>query len=67
MRPAHLVMPTDSVNGEKAASESVTVAGGKAKDSIQVVGVAQLLLDSVRTPIDPVGEADAKSEPEPVK
>jgi hypothetical protein len=35
-------MLTDSVNGKKN--------DGKAKESLQVVDVAQLLLDSVRTP-----------------
>ncbi|MGD3105499.1 (Fe-S)-binding protein [Streptomyces sp. YGL11-2] len=60
--PFCLVMLTDSVNGKKN--------DGKAKESIQVVDVAQLLLDSVRTPIDPPSD-DAESadapEPEPVK
>ncbi|WP_151476847.1 (Fe-S)-binding protein [Streptomyces albicerus] len=59
--PFCLVMLTDSVNGKKN--------DGKAKESIQVVDVAQLLLDSVRTPVDPAGEAEAQStpKPEPVK
>ncbi|MGR6971723.1 (Fe-S)-binding protein [Streptomyces cynarae] len=61
--PFCLVMLTDSVNGKKN--------DGKAKESIQVVDVAQLLLDSVKTPVDepPAGQADAESapEPEPVK
>jgi Fe-S oxidoreductase len=61
--PFCLVMLTDSVNGKKN--------DGKAKESIQVVDVAQLLLDSVRTPVDepPAGEATSESapEPEPVK
>ncbi|MFI7385125.1 (Fe-S)-binding protein [Streptomyces sp. NPDC049813] len=61
--PFCLVMLTDSVNGKKN--------DGKAKESVQVVDVAQLLLDSVKTPSDPppAGEpepADAP-EPEPVK
>jgi Fe-S oxidoreductase len=58
--PFCLVMLTDSVNGKKN--------DGQAKESIQVVDVAQLLLDSVRTPVDdepPAGEAEAESEPEP--
>jgi Fe-S oxidoreductase len=55
--PFCLVMLTDSVNGRKNE--------GKAKESIQVVDVAQLLLDSVRTPVDPAGEAETESEPEP--
>ncbi|WP_328439492.1 (Fe-S)-binding protein [Streptomyces sp. NBC_00444] len=59
--PFCLVMLTDSVNGKKN--------DGKAKESIQVVDVAQLLLDSVKTPVDPEDSADAEStsEPEPVK
>jgi Fe-S oxidoreductase len=55
--PFCLVMLTDSVNGKKNE--------GKAKESVQVVDVAQLLLDSVRTPVDPAGAAEAESEPEP--
>ncbi|WP_189880242.1 heterodisulfide reductase-related iron-sulfur binding cluster, partial [Streptomyces viridiviolaceus] len=47
--PFCLVMLTDSINGKKAASDSGFAAGGKAKESIQVVDVAQLLLDSVKT------------------
>jgi Fe-S oxidoreductase len=43
--PFCLVMLTDSVNGRKAAAE-----GGAVKEGLQVVDVAQLLLDSVRTP-----------------
>jgi Fe-S oxidoreductase len=59
--PFCLVMLTDSVNGKKNE--------GKAKESIQVVDVAQLLLDSVKTPVDPAGtaEQDHEPEPEPVK
>ncbi|WP_210579819.1 (Fe-S)-binding protein [Streptomyces sp. GESEQ-4] len=59
--PFCLVMLTDSVNGKKN--------DGKAKESIQVVDVAQLLLDSVKTPVDPADSAGAEStsEPEPVK
>ncbi|WP_189317470.1 hypothetical protein, partial [Streptomyces brasiliensis] len=55
--PFCLVMLTDSVNGKKNE--------GTAKESIQVVDVAQLLLDSVKTPVDPAGEAETQSEPEP--
>ncbi|MFD8394892.1 (Fe-S)-binding protein [Streptomyces sp. NPDC059680] len=55
--PFCLVMLTDSVNGKKNE--------GKAKESIQVVDVAQLLLDSVRTPVDPAGETESETEPEP--
>ncbi|MFB7494704.1 (Fe-S)-binding protein [Streptomyces sp. NPDC056161] len=55
--PFCLVMLTDSVNGKKN--------DGTAKESIQVVDVAQLLLDSVKTPVDPAGTAEPESEPEP--
>jgi Fe-S oxidoreductase len=58
--PFCLVMHTDSVNGKKN--------DGKAKESIQVVDVAQLLLDSVRTPADdepPAGESESENAPEP--
>ncbi|MCN9241862.1 (Fe-S)-binding protein [Streptomyces sp. RY43-2] len=55
--PFCLVMLTDSVNGKKN--------DGKAKESIQVVDVAQLLLDSVRTPADPSDDEQTSSEPEP--
>jgi Fe-S oxidoreductase len=48
--PFCLVMLSDSVNGKKG--------DGSAKESLQVVDVAQLLLDSVRTP----GEPDGPSE-----
>ncbi|MGW8331302.1 (Fe-S)-binding protein [Streptomyces sp. NPDC055897] len=67
--PFCLVMLTDSVNGKKAASESGSATGVKAKETLQVVDVAQLLLDSVKTPADPAGAAEAESapEPEPVK
>ncbi|MFD1660318.1 (Fe-S)-binding protein [Streptomyces caeni] len=59
--PFCLVMLTDSVNGKKN--------DGQAKESIQVVDVAQLLLDSVKTPGDPAGseEPEDAPEPEPVK
>ncbi|MEV5436590.1 (Fe-S)-binding protein [Streptomyces sp. NPDC052682] len=65
--PFCLVMLTDSVNGKKN--------DGKAKESIQVVDVAQLLLDSVKTPAaqdedePPAGSAESQDapEPEPVK
>ncbi|MER5915228.1 (Fe-S)-binding protein [Streptomyces sp. NPDC001982] len=55
--PFCLVMLTDSVNGKKNE--------GKAKESIQVVDVAQLLLESVKTPVDPAGETESANEPEP--
>ncbi|MBB4893922.1 Fe-S oxidoreductase [Streptomyces olivoverticillatus] len=59
--PFCLVMLTDSVNGKKNE--------GKAKESIQVVDVAQLLLESVKTPAAPEedGETADAPEPEPVK
>lgn len=55
--PFCLVMLTDSVNGKKN--------DGKAKESVQVVDVAQLLLDSVKTPADPDGDSDSAHTPEP--
>ncbi|WP_043265072.1 (Fe-S)-binding protein [Streptomyces sp. CT34] len=56
--PFCLVMLTDSVNGKKN--------DGKAKESVQVVDVAQLLLDSVKTPIDPPSDdAESADAPEP--
>ncbi|MER8001008.1 (Fe-S)-binding protein [Streptomyces sp. NPDC095613] len=51
--PFCLVMLTDSVNGKKN--------DGKAKESVQVVDVAQLLLESVRTPVNPAGAAEQLS------
>ncbi|MFI8995484.1 (Fe-S)-binding protein [Streptomyces sp. NPDC053542] len=55
--PFCLVMLTDSVNGKKN--------DGKVSENVQVVDVAQLLLDSVKTPADPAGEAEPADEPEP--
>ncbi|MBD0838656.1 (Fe-S)-binding protein [Streptomyces sp. TRM68416] len=55
--PFCLVMLTDSVNGKKN--------DGQAKESIQVVDVAQLLLESVKTPVDPEDAAESENEPEP--
>ncbi|MFE2844448.1 (Fe-S)-binding protein [Streptomyces scopuliridis] len=55
--PFCLVMLTDSVNGKKN--------DGKAKESLQVVDVAQLLLDSVRTPAGPEGSEERESAPDP--
>ncbi|EDY46105.1 (Fe-S)-binding protein [Streptomyces sp. SPB074] len=55
--PFCLVMLTDSVNGKKNE--------GQAKESVQVVDVAQLLLDSVKTPSDPEPPAADAPEPEP--
>ncbi|MFJ3896328.1 (Fe-S)-binding protein, partial [Streptomyces sp. NPDC090083] len=62
--PFCLVMLTDSVNGKKN--------DGKAKESVQVVDVAQLLLDSVKKPTEdepPAGTSEPENapEPEPVK
>jgi Fe-S oxidoreductase len=51
--PFCLVMLSDSVNGKKAS--------GAAKESLKVVDVAQLLLDSVRTPVA-VGAAGAGAD-----
>ncbi|MFE2939149.1 (Fe-S)-binding protein [Streptomyces sp. NPDC059255] len=55
--PFCLVMLTDSVNGKKG--------DGQAKESLQVVDVAQLLLDSVRTPADPEPLEERESAPDP--
>ncbi|MET7906546.1 (Fe-S)-binding protein [Streptomyces sp. NPDC005336] len=55
--PFCLVMLTDSVNGKKNE--------GKANEALQVVDVAQLLLDSVRTPAEPEGDGESAEEPEP--
>ncbi|MFE6162946.1 (Fe-S)-binding protein [Streptomyces sp. NPDC056486] len=55
--PFCLVMLTDSVNGKKN--------DGAAKETLQVVDVAQLLLESVKTPVDPAGESETADEPEP--
>jgi Fe-S oxidoreductase len=55
--PFCLVMLTDSVNGKKN--------DGKAKESVQVVDVAQLLLDSVKAPADPEPPAAAADTPAP--
>lgn len=51
--PFCLVMLTDSVNGKKN--------DGQAKESVQVVDVAQLLLDSVKTPV--ASEEEEPAEP----
>ncbi|UIZ14311.1 (Fe-S)-binding protein [Streptomyces sp. R527F] len=55
--PFCLVMLTDSVNGKKN--------DGQAKESIQVVDVSQLLLESVKTPVDPTADAEQVDAPEP--
>ncbi|MEU7565726.1 (Fe-S)-binding protein [Streptomyces fradiae] len=57
--PFCLVMLTDSVNGKKN--------DGQAKESLQVVDVAQLLLESVKTPASGTPESDEAAEPEPAK
>jgi Fe-S oxidoreductase len=63
--PFCLVMLTDSVNSKKAAADSGSAAGRKAKESLQVLDVAQLLLTAVKTPADPAGDSGTVSEPEP--
>ncbi|WP_055545644.1 (Fe-S)-binding protein [Streptomyces sp. NBRC 110028] len=55
--PFCLVMLTDSVNGKKN--------DGKVAESLQVVDVAQLLLDSVKTPAEPEGDGTSTEAPEP--
>ncbi|WP_405791588.1 (Fe-S)-binding protein [Streptomyces sp. NBC_01506] len=55
--PFCLVMLTDSLNGRKN--------DGQAKESLQVVDVAQLLLDSVHTPADPQDSTEPATEPQP--
>ncbi|WP_314175783.1 (Fe-S)-binding protein [Streptomyces winkii] len=69
--PFCLVMLTDSVNGKKAAADGGSATGNQAKEDLRVVDVAQLLLDSVRTPGDdgPSDEPEAEetTEPEPAK
>ncbi|MBL0803574.1 MULTISPECIES: (Fe-S)-binding protein [Streptomyces] len=55
--PFCLVMLTDSVNGKKN--------DGKAKESLSVVDVSQLLLESVKTPSDPTPEESTEDAPEP--
>ncbi|MFD7504194.1 heterodisulfide reductase-related iron-sulfur binding cluster [Streptomyces sp. NPDC059850] len=55
--PFCLVMLTDSVNGKKN--------DGKVSESLQVVDVAQLLLDSVKTPAEPEGDGESAKAPEP--
>ncbi|MEV8565943.1 (Fe-S)-binding protein [Streptomyces sp. NPDC051322] len=62
--PFCLVMLTDSVNGKKASDSGSTAGSGQAKESLQVVDVAQLLLDSVKVPVDPAGEPTAEDAPE---
>ncbi|MEU0840131.1 (Fe-S)-binding protein [Streptomyces sp. NPDC005962] len=55
--PFCLVMLTDSINGKKN--------DGKVSEALQVVDVAQLLLDSVRTPAEPEGDGESAEAPEP--
>ncbi|MFE4264338.1 hypothetical protein, partial [Streptomyces sp. NPDC056883] len=52
--PFCLVMLTDSVNGKKN--------DGQAKEHVTVVDVAQLLLESVKTPEPPVVEPEPAEE-----
>ncbi|MET9464887.1 (Fe-S)-binding protein [Streptomyces sp. NPDC006544] len=56
--PFCLVMLTDSVNGKKN--------DGQAKEHVQVVDVAQLLLESVKLPEPVVAEEEPEEEPEAV-
>ncbi|MFD4985647.1 (Fe-S)-binding protein [Streptomyces sp. NPDC058374] len=55
--PFCLVMLTDSVNGKKN--------DGKAKESLSVVDVSQLLLESVKSPADPTPHEATTDAPEP--
>ncbi|MET7933276.1 heterodisulfide reductase-related iron-sulfur binding cluster [Streptomyces sp. NPDC005322] len=55
--PFCLVMLTDAVNGKKNE--------GKANEALQVVDVAQLLLDSVKTPAEPEGDGESAEAPQP--
>ncbi|KRV48511.1 Fe-S oxidoreductase [Wenjunlia vitaminophila] len=74
--PFCLVMLSDSVNGKRAAQESAAAGGSSGggtavavKEDLRVVDVAQLLLESVRTPAgspdgtDPAPESAAEPEP----
>ncbi len=64
--PFCLVMLTDSVNGKKAAAENGVQGPGTPKQSLQVVDVAQLLLDSVRTaPRDSAAPEDTEGTDTP--
>ncbi|MEW2141122.1 hypothetical protein AB0892_31770, partial [Streptomyces sp. NPDC005409] len=56
--PFCLVMLTDSVNGKKNE--------GQAKETVQVVDVAQLLLESVRTGVEEDPAQDEDVNPQPV-
>jgi hypothetical protein len=58
-------MLTDSVNSKKAAADSGSATGKKAKESLQVLDVAQLLLTAVKTPAGPADDSGTASEPEP--
>jgi Fe-S oxidoreductase len=60
--PFCLVMLTDSVNGKKAAAQGGAEGVPAPKESLQVVDVAQLLLDSVRTAPD---AADTEPDQDP--
>ncbi|MFI9104149.1 (Fe-S)-binding protein [Streptomyces fildesensis] len=57
--PFCLVMLSDSINGKKN--------DGKAKENLQVVDVSQLLLQSVKTPVEPAGPDDEGSVEEPAE
>ncbi|MEU5366321.1 heterodisulfide reductase-related iron-sulfur binding cluster, partial [Streptomyces sp. NPDC005925] len=63
--PFCLVMLTDSVNAKKAAAADGPTTDTPAKQTLQVVDVAQLLLDSVKTPPDPTGRTESENTPEP--
>ncbi|MFD2623164.1 hypothetical protein, partial [Streptomyces chumphonensis] len=55
--PFCLVMLTDSVNGKKAAAASDSATGGGAKESVEVVDVAQLLLRALVRESEPTSGA----------
>ncbi|MET8170507.1 hypothetical protein ABZT34_40855, partial [Streptomyces sp. NPDC005329] len=58
--PFCLVMLTDSINSKKN--------NGTAKESTQILDVSQLLLESVKTPVDhepPTDGTPTENEPEP--
>jgi hypothetical protein len=54
--PFCLVMLGDAVSAKKGA--------GEAKESLEVVDVAQLLVRSVRVPVGPDGAQQAQAEPD---
>ncbi|NIY67028.1 (Fe-S)-binding protein [Streptomyces malaysiensis] len=63
--PFCLVMLTDSVNGKKASNSGSAAGDGVVKEELQVVDVAQLLLDSVKTPAEPEDGGKNAEAPEP--